>query len=69
MTEKTVMAILVCPECGRDLFQVDKIAHALSHWPEYLDPAKSSKEARKRQAQLLAGGITQITFVKLHEEE
>ncbi|MEN4013996.1 MAG: hypothetical protein ROW48_18345 [Bellilinea sp.] len=49
--------IRVCPETGRNLDGVDLVAHALMLYPEYLDPARSSPEARKRQAEILAGGI------------
>lgn len=59
---------LVCPECGLSLTGIDLEGHALSHYPEYLDPAKSSKLAIKRQKQILAGGVTKDTFVKEHSE-
>lgn len=59
----------VCPECGISLEGVDYHAHSLSHWPDYLDPAKSSKEARKRKGLLDAGGITPSEYAKLREAE
>ena len=57
----------VCPECGISLDGIDKAAHSLTHWPEYLDPAKSGKDARKRQAMLLNGGVSKADFMRLHE--
>ncbi len=59
---------LVCPECGVELKGLDIEGHSLTHWPEYLDPAKSSKEARKRQAALLKGGVTKDQYLKDHTE-
>lgn len=66
MPEKT--ASKVCPECGVSLEGLDVYGHSLTHYPEYLDPAKSGKEAHKRQALLLAGGVTVEEFNKLHSE-
>ncbi len=48
----------VCPECGVSLKALDIYAHSLVHYPDYLDPAKSSKEAKKRKELLLNGGVT-----------
>lgn len=61
--------IKVCPECGKDLTGLDLIGHSLTHFPEYLDLAKSSKLARERQKQLLAGGVTKEAFDKAHKKE
>lgn len=58
----------VCPECGADLTNLDPVGHALTHYPEYLDPAKSSKVSMKRQKQILAGGVSQETYIKEHTE-
>jgi hypothetical protein len=60
--------IRVCPECGFELVKIDLMAHALEHWPEYLDPAKSSKLARIRQEKLLKGGVTYDEYLKDHSE-
>lgn len=57
----------VCPECGIDFESIDPIAHSLSHWPEFLDPAKSSAEARKRQKLTIAGGVSEKEYQKIHE--
>lgn len=57
----------VCPECGISLETTDPVGHSLSHWTEYLDPAKSSVEARKRQKLTLAGGVTEKEYQKMHE--
>lgn len=57
--------IRVCPECGRDLTGVNPRAHSLEHYPEYLDPARSSKEARKMQALINAGGVTIDEYEKM----
>lgn len=46
----------ICPECGVDLAGRDGTAHALSHWPEYLDPVRDSRQARERQEICRAGG-------------
>ena len=59
----------VCPECGISFESVDPLAHSLSHWPEYLDPAKSSAEARKRQKMTNAGGISPAEYKKIHGGE
>lgn len=61
--------IKVCPECGKVLKGVNIVAHSLTHFPEYLDPAKSSKLARERQKRLLAGGITLAEYKKSQEVE
>ena len=61
--------VKVCPECGIDMSTVDPVGHALSHYPEYLDPAKSGKLAIKRQAQILAGGVSRDVYLKEHKEE
>ena len=60
--------VKVCPECGVSLDGKDPVAHALTHWVEVLDFAKSSKEARQRQKLLLAGGVTEAEYKKLHGE-
>lgn len=60
---------LVCPECGKAMTGLDPYGHALSHFPEYLDPAKSSKLAIKRQKQILAGGVTLEVYQTEHTEE
>lgn len=57
----------VCPECGVVLKGLNIVAHSLTHFPEYLDPAKSSKLARERQKKLLAGGITRAEYKKSQE--
>jgi hypothetical protein len=54
-----------CPVCGVVLTKLDVEAHARRHFPAYLDPAKSSKEARKRQALLLKGGVTMAEYKAL----
>ena len=54
----------VCPECGISLEGIDLVGHALVHFPEYLDPAKSSKKARNHQTLLLKGGVTVADYVK-----
>ncbi len=59
--------VKVCPECGISFESIDPIAHALSHWPEYLDPAKSSTEARKRQRLTFQGGVSPTEFKRIHE--
>lgn len=59
---------LVCPECGIVLKGRDLVGHALSHFPEYLDPAKSHPIARKRQLQILKGGVSKAEYDKSHEE-
>lgn len=60
--------IKVCPECGVELKGYDLEGHSLTHYPDYLDPAKSSKMAMKRKAQLLAGGVTPDEYNKTHTE-
>lgn len=57
----------VCPECGVDMTGLDPMGHSLSHYPDYLDPARSSKESRKRQAQIQAGGVSLEVYQKEHE--
>jgi len=59
---------LVCPECGRSMEGLDPEGHALSHFPVYLDPAKSSKLAAKIQKLIQKGGVTPQEYIKLHEE-
>lgn len=59
----------VCPECGIDLAGRDVMAHSLTHWPEVLDPAKSSVQARKRKASLEKGGVTAGEFNRSQKEE
>ncbi len=58
----------VCPECGKPLVNTKLEAHALTHYPAYLDPAKSGKLAIKRQALILSGGVTPEAYKKDHEE-
>ena len=57
-----------CPECGALMDNLDYVGHSLTHYPEYLDPAKSSKEARKFQKLILAGGVTYSEYVDYHVE-
>lgn len=59
----------VCPECGVILKDRNLAGHALSHFPEYLDPAKSTPLARKRQKLILEGGVTKAQYEKEHGEE
>jgi hypothetical protein len=59
---------LVCPECGVVMDDIDPIAHALTHWPDYLDPAKSSKLAKERQAKTRKGGVSEVEYKKEHVE-
>lgn len=40
---------MLCPECGVDLTGRNPRAHALSHYPEVIEPTAKNKEARKRQ--------------------
>jgi hypothetical protein len=47
---------------------LDPEGHALSHFPVYLDPAKSSKLAAKIQKLIQKGGVTPQEYIKLHEE-
>lgn len=54
----------VCPECGISLDGKDLVGHSLVHFPEYLDPAKSSKKARKHQELILKGGVTVAEYEK-----
>lgn len=58
----------VCPECGVSLDGLNPVAHSLTHWNEYLDPAKSSKLARQRQALCNAGGVPYSQYVDDHKE-
>lgn len=58
----------VCPECGKDMSKLNHVGHALSHFPEYLDPAKSTVLARKRQKQILEGGVSPAQYAKDHAE-
>lgn len=59
---------LVCPECGVSLKYRNVFSHALSHWNEYLDPARSGKQAIERQKKCLAGGVTESEYIKAHKE-
>jgi hypothetical protein len=43
-----------CPECGADLADLDIVAHALTHYPEYLEARALSHEARMRERALYA---------------
>lgn len=67
--EVKVKTGFVCPECGAVMSRLDPEGHALSHFPEYLDPAKSSPEARKRRTAILAGGVSPEVYAKIHESE
>lgn len=55
---------LVCPECGMSMDGLDFHAHSLTHWPEYLDPARSSKKAIANQKATLSGGVTIAQYIK-----
>lgn len=57
----------VCPECGAPMAGLDPVAHALSHYPEYLDPAKSGKEAKRNQALIRAGGVPLSAYENMKE--
>jgi hypothetical protein len=61
-------SVLVCPECGVRMDSYDPVGHALYHYPEYLDPAKSSKLAIKRQKQILDGGVPLDVYEQEHTE-
>ncbi len=63
MPDQVIHTDKYCPECGINLKGIDTHAHSLEHWPDYLDPAKSSKEARKRKALLDAGGVTKGEYL------
>jgi len=39
----------VCPECGRDLTNMDPWAHALDHWPEKIENPEINTQAVARQ--------------------
>ena len=54
----------VCPECGVSLADKDPIGHALTHFPNFLDPAKSSIKARKHQELIINGGVTVAEYAK-----
>ncbi len=69
MTEDTSTTSKVCPECGISLSGLDVSAHSLTHWPAFLDPAKSDKEARKYQLMLANGGVTKAKYQELHKED
>ena len=70
MTEKIVGKNVkyVCPECGCAMEGLNPDAHALSHWPDFLEPNKSSRQARKRQTQVKRGGVTMEEYNKEREE-
>lgn len=59
----------VCPECGIPVDGINLEGHSLSHWNTFLDPQKSSPEARKRQKALLAGGVSREEYEKAHHTE
>ncbi len=70
MTDKPVLTSnKVCPECGAKLASLDLHGHYLSHYPDYLDPQKSSAIALKRAKQLLNGGVSPEEFAKAHHTE
>lgn len=70
MPEKPfVSEVMVCPECGADMTHLDPFAHSLAHYPEHLDPAKSSKEARANQKLIQAGGIPTTAYQAAKEKE
>lgn len=58
----------VCPECGISLEGLNAKAHSFTHWPEYLDPARSSNLARVRQKQCNEGGVTPAEYTAAHKE-
>lgn len=60
---------LVCPECGVSMDGVDPAGHSLSHYPDYLDPSKSSKLAIKRQKLIQAGGVPLDVYLAEHQPE
>lgn len=54
--DTTEGAVKMCPECGVSMEDRDPKAHALSHWPSYIDPKNpKNAEAIKRQAFLTEG--------------
>lgn len=59
---------LVCPECGAVMAGLTPSGHALSHYNEYLDPAKSSPGARANQKAILAGGVKYSLYLKKFEQ-
>lgn len=61
--EKVTHESLVCPECGVDMNNLDPEGHSLSHYPEYLDPAKTSVTARNHQRLILAGGVPKSAYL------
>jgi hypothetical protein len=67
--DKKVSEGLVCPECGADMAQLDPMGHSLTHYPEFLDPAKSSPKARASQKAILAGGVSKAVYLKKFEQE
>ena len=60
---------LVCPECGADMSKLDPQGHSLSHYPDYLDPAKSSAGAKANQKRILAGGVRLSEYLKKFKSE
>lgn len=59
----------VCPECGASMATLDPYGHMLTHYPEFLEPAKSSKNARRNQKEILEGGVSVETYNKRLKEE
>lgn len=51
------MADKVCPVCGVSMAKRNPKAHALTHYPEFLNPQNSSPEARANQKAILSGGV------------
>lgn len=48
-----------CPECGIALEGIDITAHALNHWPDYVDQRLHSKDAKARRTAMLRAGARQ----------
>lgn len=66
--DKVSKVVMVCPECGVDMTNLNPEGHALAHYPDYLDPAKTSKEARNYQKLIRSGGVSKEHYQALHKE-
>ena len=56
---------LICPECGVDMADRDPIGHRLSHFPAFMDPARTTQTARDIAQLIEQGGITQAEYDRL----
>lgn len=58
---------LVCPECGVDMATTPPAKHVYTHWPEYMDPARTELRSRALKDACIKGGVSPRQYERIKQ--